>query len=105
MRREVRKNVAYMGGLGALPRSSGELVFNDDWERRIFALGVALCEEGGFDWGDFKGNLIEAIEDGERHNPEGCSYYECWLSAIEIMLHENGLAQLGDKRRFEQRKP
>jgi nitrile hydratase accessory protein len=96
MCKQVRKDVAYMDGLSALPRSSGELVFNNDWERRIFSIGVALCEEGGFNWGDFKGNLIEAIDDGERHDPEGYSYYECWLNAIEMMLRENGLAQLGD---------
>ncbi len=47
MLRTVKKEVAYMSGSCALPRSSGELVFDDDWERRIFALGVALCEEGG----------------------------------------------------------
>ena len=96
MCRKVRKKMAYMTGLGALPRSSGELIFNDDWERRIFALGVALCEEGGVAWDDFKGNLIEALDDGARHDPDGYSYYECWLNAIEMMLRENGLAQLGD---------
>jgi nitrile hydratase accessory protein len=98
MCRKVRKKMAYMTGLGALPRSSGELIFNDDWERRIFSIGVALCEKGEFNWDDFKGNLIVAIDDSECHDPEGCSYYECWLSAIETMLHENGLAQLGDKK-------
>lgn len=96
MCRRVKKKVAYMSGSGALPRSSGELIFDDDWERRIFSLGVALCEEGGFDWDDFKSNLIEAIELGEQPDSEDLNYYECWLNALESMLFDSNRDLLSD---------
>tara|TARA_B100001559_G_C16142116_1_gene457953 strand:+ start:337 stop:639 length:303 start_codon:yes stop_codon:yes gene_type:complete len=86
--RTVKKEVAYMSGSCALPRSSGELIFDDDWERRIFALGVALCEEGGVDWDDFKRKLIKAIELSEKPDSEDLNYYECWLNALESLLFE-----------------
>ena len=89
MLRTVNKEVAYMSGSCALPRSSGELVFDDDWERRIFALGVALCEEGDVDWDDFKRKLIKAIELSEKPNSEDLNYYECCLNALESMLFES----------------
>ena len=42
MERTARQDIAYMSGIEALPRRSGELSFHDEWERRVFALGVAL---------------------------------------------------------------
>lgn len=44
MDRQANKDVAEMSGRVALPRKSGELVFHDNWERRAFAMAVALAE-------------------------------------------------------------
>lgn len=51
------------GGLGALPRSNGELVFDAPWQGRLFGLVLHLCQAGAFEWNEFKVHLISAIED------------------------------------------
>ena len=51
---EVRGEVSLMEGGGALPRKSGDLVFHDNWERRAFAIAIALYEKGYYDWDDFR---------------------------------------------------
>ena len=44
--RLINSHIAEMEEAAALPRGSGELVFHDPWERRIFSLTVALHEQG-----------------------------------------------------------
>lgn len=81
----------------ALPRKSGELVFHDQWERRIFALAVALCERGLYTWDEFRDHLIAEIAAAEQkkgtdtaHTPEP-DYYESWLAAFEKLLAKKGI--------------
>ena len=96
MERSARQDIANMSGTEALPRRSGELSFHDEWERRVFALGVALCEQGEFDWGHFRRHLISSIaesgETSETVKPEGPGYYEHWLTALEKTLVEQGVS-------------
>ena len=91
----TRQDIANMSGIEALPRRSGELSFHDEWERRVFALGVALCEQGEFDWDHFRRHLISSIaesgETSETVKPEGPGYYEHWLTALEKTLVEQGV--------------
>jgi nitrile hydratase accessory protein len=95
MDRIVKVEVADMEGVGALPRRSGELIFHDQWERRAFALGVALHEQGEFSWDDFRKYLIASIsasgDISEMLDSSGPGYYEHWLAALEKMLIEKGL--------------
>ena len=42
----VDQNISNMNNIEALPRKSGELVFHDNWEKRIFAMVVALYQQG-----------------------------------------------------------
>lgn len=96
-RREARPSVAEMPGPAALPRRSGELVFHHDWERRAFAIAVALCEQGRFDWEEFRAHLIGSIaasgETPERPEPAAPGYYEHWLASLERTLAEKGLLE------------
>ncbi|MGI9258645.1 MAG: nitrile hydratase accessory protein [Gammaproteobacteria bacterium] len=93
--RQTDSKVADMTGAGALPRRSGELVFHEAWERRAFALAVALNQDGKFDWEEFRHNLISAIELSEsesqapKYRPTG--YYEQWLTALEETLAANSI--------------
>ena len=84
-----------MKGRDALPRRNGELVFHDDWERRVFALAVALCEQGQYPWNDFRAQLIASIastrETVESPDPTAPGYYEHWLAALEKTLLKNGI--------------
>ena len=84
-----------MAGSETLPRRNGELVFHDDWERRAFALAVALCEQGHYPWDEFRQHLIASIasQDGALENPDpnAPGYYEHWLAALEKTLADIGM--------------
>lgn len=86
--------IAEMSGPCALPRLSGELVFNADWERRAFAIAVSLAEGGHFAWREFQQQLIESISQAEQHDPQNPrrDYYESWLISLEALLHRKRLA-------------
>jgi nitrile hydratase accessory protein len=92
----VRPHIREMPGAAALPRKSGELVFHEDWERRAFALAVALCEQGHFAWDEFREQLIDSIAaSGERPgepDPTAPGYYEHWLESLERTLQAKGLS-------------
>ena len=96
--RSADPSVAEMPGPEALPRRSGELVFHDDWERRAFALAVALYEQGHYEWDEFREHLIASIaasgETPEFPNPDAPGYYEHWLESLERTLASKGL--IGD---------
>ena len=85
--------IAEMSGPCALPRQSGELVFNDDWERRAFAIAVSLADQGHFAWREFQQQLIESIAQAERRDPQNPSrdYYESWLVSLEALLRRKRL--------------
>jgi len=84
-----------MDGRGALPRQNGELVFHDNWERRAFALAVALCEQGQYPWTEFREQLVTSIarsgETPENPDPDAPGYFEHWLEALEQTLSNNGI--------------
>ncbi|MBI3800839.1 MAG: nitrile hydratase accessory protein, partial [Deltaproteobacteria bacterium] len=89
-----QRQVADMAGTVALPRQSGELVFQDPWEGCVFALAVALCEQGLYRWSEFRDHFVTEIAAAER--PEIPSdakptYYECWLAALEALLIEKAM--------------
>jgi nitrile hydratase accessory protein len=75
------------------PRINGELIFSAPWEATVFALAVALSDEGRFDWRDFHQQLIAEIQQWERqpHRPEDWDYYQRWLDALENVLCRRGL--------------
>lgn len=87
----TQRRIADMEGMAALPRQSGELVFQDPWEGEAFAMAVALCERSAYPWSDFQRHLITQIATTDR--PEvppdtRPTYYECWLAALEALLVE-----------------
>lgn len=89
-----QRHVADMEGTAALPRQSGELLFQDPWEGCMFALAVALCEQGLYPWSAFRDHLITEIAAAERPEIPAESrptYYECWLTALEALLLEQGV--------------
>lgn len=94
------QSVAMMGGSSALPRRSGELVFHDDWERRAFAMAVALCEQGHYPWETFRDQLIAEInatgDIEQQMSPQAPGYYEHWLASLEKVLTQCGLLDLAE---------
>jgi nitrile hydratase accessory protein len=97
MPRSTNPHIAEMTGPASLPRSSGELVFHDGWERRAFALAISLCEQGYYQWDEFRDHLIAEITAAEKAagpnaDPTSLpSYYESWLAALEKLLAKKGI--------------
>lgn len=91
----VQAEVISMRGATALPRSNGELVFEEPWQARAFGLAVGLVQERGLDWEVFRGRLIEEIGSWEREHqdaaPDAYEYYERWVVALERLLDETGM--------------
>lgn len=85
-----------MVGPEALPRSNGELVFEEPWQARAFGVAIGLVQEQGLDWEEFRRRLIAEIGAWEgEHGTDGASaysYYERWLAALERLVLETGLA-------------
>ena len=84
---------AHLEGSAAIPRKNGELVFQAPWESRAFGMAVALCEQGLYNWDEFRARLIAEIAAWEREHPldaEYC-YYQRWLAALQKLLVDKGL--------------
>ena len=72
---------------GAVQAESNEPVFHAEWERRAFALTLAMAAPG--DWN------IDTLRHARESLPPGqylsSSYYEIWLAALEKLMRERGL--------------
>jgi nitrile hydratase subunit beta len=76
-------------GFGPVEPEPDEPVFHADWERRAFALTIAMGATG--EW-----NLDEsrfAREDRPPADYLGRTYYEIWLAGLERLLTERGLVE------------
>ncbi len=76
-----------MDGFGAIEPESEEPVFHAEWERRTFALTLAMGVHGLW-------NIDMSRQARERMNPVDylrTSYYEQWLHGLETLLVEHGL--------------
>src|SRR3981081_3312529 len=97
MTRRTDPRIAEMNGAAVLPRKSGELVFHDPWERHIFTLAVALCEQGLYQWDEFRDRLIAEIPPADQMIGTEASpssrpgYYESWLAAFEKLVIDKGI--------------
>ncbi|MBJ7220804.1 MULTISPECIES: nitrile hydratase accessory protein [unclassified Brenneria] len=77
-----------------LNRREGQAPFNKPWELRVFAIAVAACEAGEFEWAEFQEALTEVIKQWEAANPgftqDDWSYYEHFVIALEVVLASHG---------------
>ncbi len=91
--RLARSDIAEMQGQTSLPRKSGEMVFHNEWEKRAFSMAVSLAEQGLYEWSEFQEQLIIAVAEAEKDDPENPSrgYYESWLAAMEALLEKKKL--------------
>jgi len=72
-------------------------VFSAPWEARAFAIALKLSESGHFTWDEFRERLMAEVRRSDRIRArDGTSdhgeYYEHFLSALEQLLDEKGLA-------------
>jgi nitrile hydratase accessory protein len=83
----VRPEVQRMAGAAALPRQNGELVFDAPWQGRVLGMALALVQQRGLDWDEFRRRLIAAI-DADPTRP----YYESWTAALRDLVVDLGVA-------------
>ena len=81
-------------GFGPVVPEADEPVFHAEWERRVFALTVALGAAG--EWN------IDASRFAREDRPPADylddSYYEIWLAGLERLLDERGLLERPPER-------
>lgn len=81
-----------MHGLGAVDPEKDEPWFHAEWERRCFALTLAMGASG-------KWNLDKSRFARENRHPADymkMSYYEIWLAGLERLLDDAGLVEGGE---------
>ena len=74
-------------GFGAVVPEPNEPVFHEEWERRAFALTVAMARPGGW-------NIDMSRFARENRPPEDYlskSYFQIWLAGLETLMIERGL--------------
>ena len=78
-----------------IPDPEGRAVFAEPWQAQAFALAVRLSAEGHFTWPEWTAALAEEIEAARARGDvdDGSRYYEYWLSALERLVTERGLAE------------
>ena len=90
----ARRIAAEISGPAAIPRRNGEPVFDEPWESRIFGAAVVLCEQGLFQWDEFRERLITKIAAADAQtaaSADPAAYYEHFLAALEDLLLDKGL--------------
>ena len=74
-------------GYGPIQLEANEPVFHAPWERRAFAVTLAMARPGGWN--------IDASRYARENRPPqdylGKSYYQIWLAGLERLMDERGL--------------
>jgi nitrile hydratase len=80
-------DVGGMDGFPAAEPTVDEPPFGADWEARVFALNRVLIAHDIYDLDEFRA-AVEAIEPARYMT---MSYYERWLTAIEMLAAQRGI--------------
>ena len=84
-----------MGGLhgfGPVQPEPDEPVFHDEWEKRAFALTLAMGMPGGWNI-DMSRSARESIPPADYLHK---SYYDIWVTGLEKLMLERGLVTVAD---------
>jgi Nitrile hydratase beta subunit len=90
---QLREVDAALAAVAPLPRSNGELVFDEPWQGRALGLGVVALERAGIWLVEFSSFLAAAVA---RHGydpsePAADAYYAAWVDALEAALLDHGV--------------
>jgi nitrile hydratase len=76
-----------VAGFGAVVAEPNEPVFHADWERRAFALTLAMARPGAWN--------IDMSRDARENRPPAdylaMSYYQIWLAGLERLMQDRSL--------------
>ncbi|USQ79216.1 nitrile hydratase accessory protein [Ornithinimicrobium faecis] len=82
-----------------LPPRGDEQVFAAPWQAQVFAMTLALHEQGVFTWPQWAEVLGRHVAAGAT---DGSDYYERWADAFTELLQTRGIATAGDIARLTQ---
>ncbi len=85
-----------------VPRDADGPVFREPWEAEAFAMALALNERGVFTWKEWADALGAEIKRAQAAgDPDtGETYYLHWLSALEKLVAEKGVATAATLTRY-----
>jgi len=88
--------------LPSIPRDADGPVFREPWEAQAFAMTLALHARGLFTWPEWAAALAEEIKRAQRAgDPDtGETYYQHWLAALERIVADKGVADVGTLARY-----
>jgi nitrile hydratase accessory protein len=91
-----------VAALPNLPRDEGGPVFREPWEAQAFAMTMALFRRGLFAWSEWAAALAAEIRRAQQAgDPDtGDTYYRHWLTALERLVAEKGIAGPADLSRY-----
>ena len=81
-----------MHGFGPIDPEENEPVFHAEWERRAFAITLAMGAHGAWNI-DMSRHARERMDPAEYLNT---SYYEHWLHGLQLLLIEKGFITEGE---------
>ena len=92
------------------PMANGEIIFDAPWQSRVFGMARAMCEQGFFEWDDFREHLIAEIEtfDQAPQSDREFHYFDHFLNALTSLLEKRqmcGLNELDDRTRIFAERP
>ena len=67
------------------PMANGEVVFEAPWQSRVFGITRLMCEQGLYNWDEFRECLIKRIEASDHSNYQ---YFEHFLGALTDLLDQ-----------------
>ena len=69
-------------------------MFAEPWQAQAFALAVQLHADGAFTWTQWAAALAAELKAAEVRGEidDGSRYYEHWLTALERLVSDHGLA-------------
>jgi nitrile hydratase accessory protein len=79
-----------------LPHNTQGPVFRAPWEAQAFGIVMLLHQQGHFTWPQWAARLSGEIAAAQARGEadDGTRYYEYWLTALEKLVSEKGLATL-----------
>ena len=81
-----------------LLKTDGGPVFCEPWQAQVFAMTLALHDQGLFGWSQWAQTLGHVIHQAQAAGDpdQGDTYYDHWLNALERVLTDNQLASSAD---------
>ena len=102
----MAKDEMTLPGTISPPMANGEVVFEAPWQSRIFGMARVLCEQGQFEWDEFRQCLIARIESWEKScvdkqdagTETNYQYFDHFFFALTDLISQKGICSTEELR-------